>query len=137
MNKYAWLTTGFSLFLLLILMLANNGSDLILLFTQFPMADKIGHFSLFGALAFLVNKALSCRTRIWFGKVILVGSFWVLALVALEELSQIFINTRQFDVTDFMYDCVGIYLGGFVAVLTDNLTLPDAKIIGMIRKSRL
>lgn len=134
MNKYVWISACFSLFLLTIIILANNGSDLIWQLAQFPMADKIGHFTLFGALAFLVNKATRCQTRKLFGKVILVGSFWVLSLVALEELSQIFINTRQFDMTDFMYDCAGIYLGGFFAVITENLERRDSKLIGMTRK---
>lgn len=137
MNKYVWLSISFSLFLIGVILLANNGSELIFRLVRFPMADKVGHFCLFGFLAFLINKALGCRTTNLFGNFVLVGSLWVISLVALEELSQLFINTRQFDVTDFMYDGVGIYLGGFIAVLTESLTVPDRKLFGMTRKTGL
>ena len=117
MNKYGWFTLGFSLFLIGIILLANSGAQIIWRFARFPMADKAGHFILFGSLAFLLNMALHCRTKKLLGKEVLIGSLGVIIVVALEEISQIFLVHRTFDLTDFMYDCAGIYLGGYLAVI--------------------
>ena len=81
------------------------------------MADKVGHFLLFGSLAFLLNMAFNCRRYRLFDKEVLFGSMIVICVVALEEISQIFIATRTFDITDLMYDGMGIFLGGYLAVI--------------------
>lgn len=85
-----------------------------------PNVDKVGHFTLFGVLSFFINKALGCRQRNVLGNVVLVGSLWVISFVTLEEFTQIFIESRNFDITDLMYDMVGIYAGGFLAVVTSQ-----------------
>lgn len=100
--------------------LANTGSDLLRIFYGIPNFDKVGHFTLFGILAFFVNKAMGCKKTEVLGNVVLTGSLWIVLFVGLEELSQIFIATRNFDVSDLMYDLVGIYLGGFIAVVTSQ-----------------
>ena len=121
MNKYGWISIAFFGFLVVLILLANIGSQFIWWIARFPMADKVGHFTLFGAMAFLINMALHCRTRNLMGKQVLVGSFALIILVAIEEISQHFIASRTFDITDFMYDCVGIYLGGYAAVALNYL----------------
>lgn len=120
MTKYTWATCIFGLLLLLIILSANNGMEWIKWFNVIPLSDKLGHFGLFGFLAFLVNRAMQCQTTTWFGKQILLGSLWVLCFVIIEEFSQIWFDTRTFDLTDLMYDGVGIYLGGFLAIFSQN-----------------
>ena len=121
MKKYIWLSVGFGSFLLLIIALANSGFAFLGIVNRIPLGDKIGHFVLFGMLAFLVNKALECRTTNLLGKEVLVGRLGVLCFVVIEEISQIYFDSRTFDITDLMYDLVGIYVGGFVAVATGHL----------------
>ena len=120
MKKYSWISLGFILFLLGIVYLANTDSDLLKIFYGIPNFDKVGHFTLFGILAFFVNKAMGCKKTQVLGNVVLTGSLWIILFVGLEEVSQIFIATRNFDVSDLMYDLVGIYLGGFIAVATSQ-----------------
>lgn len=117
MNKFGWISIGFALFLGCIILLANSGSEFIWWIARFPMADKVGHFLLFGSLAFLLNMALNCRRYTLLDKEVLLGSLIVLCVVTLEELSQLFIPARTFDITDFMYDGVGIFVGGYLAVI--------------------
>lgn len=121
MKKYIWLSVAFGSFLLLIIALANSGFAFLGLVHRIPLGDKIGHFVLFGTLAFLVNKALRCRTVNVLGKDVLIGCFGVLCFVVIEEFSQIYFDARTFDITDLMYDLVGIYVGGFLAVVSGQL----------------
>jgi hypothetical protein len=74
-----------------------------------PMGDKLGHFSLFGTLAFLLNWALRYRTfqaahRPW-----LWGSVLVLSFALLEECSQAFFPRRTLDATDALADVLGVW----------------------------
>ncbi len=117
MNKFGWISIIFTVFLGVIILMANSGSQFIWWIARFPMADKVGHFLLFGSLAFLLNMALNCRRYRLFDKEVLFGSMIVICVVALEEISQIFIATRTFDITDLMYDGMGIFLGGYLAVI--------------------
>ncbi|MEM9775801.1 MAG: VanZ family protein [Chloroflexota bacterium] len=121
MKKYIWLSVGFGLLILLIILLANVGFPFSRVIGHIPQGDKVGHFVLFGILAFLVNKALSCRMVDVLGNDVLIGSLCVLGFVVIEEFSQLYFDSRTFDVTDLMYDSVGIYSGGFLAVASDNI----------------
>jgi polysaccharide biosynthesis protein VpsQ len=71
-----------------------------------PFGDKLGHFFLIGIFAFLLNLSLDCR-KVWR---VLIGSLIVLAIVTLEEFSQIFIRGRSFDLTDLVADFLGILI---------------------------
>jgi polysaccharide biosynthesis protein VpsQ len=71
-----------------------------------PFGDKIGHFFLIGIFSFLLNLSLNCR-KVWR---VLIGSLIVLAIVTLEEFSQIFIRGRSFDLTDLVADFLGILI---------------------------
>jgi len=78
------------------------------LISGIPWGDKIGHFLLFGTLGFLVNISLarsgcSALTRV---KITLLVSLVVLV----EELSQIYLPHRNFDVFDIGADFSGIIL---------------------------
>ena len=80
-----------------------------------PFGDKIGHFCLMGVFSFLFNWALEARSfKIW--KInFLLGSLIVLAIVAAEEFSQIWVRGRTFDRGDLWFDFAGILLFGELA----------------------
>lgn len=72
--------------------------------------DKIGHFLLMGGVAFFANLAFSStmfRTK-WITR----ASVIVAILVLLEEVSQIFVRGRTFDLTDLAADFLGILIFG-------------------------
>ena len=100
-----------------IIFLANRkGTRYLLGFVKIvPYGDKIGHFVLMGVLSFLANLMLSARSfQIWKFRYLL-GSLVVLAIVTLDEISQIFIRGRSFDLTDLTADYSGIFLFGELA----------------------
>jgi glycopeptide antibiotics resistance protein len=76
-----------------------------------PGADKLGHFVLIGAMAFLLNIALRARQA---GPVLL-GSLLVFAIFTAEEFSQLFIPHRHFDWGDLAANVLGIALADRLA----------------------
>lgn len=80
-----------------------------------PYGDKISHFLLMGIFSFLVNLALSAQSvKLWKFRYLL-GSLIVLAVVTIEECSQIFVRGRTFDWGDLAADFCGIFLFGEIA----------------------
>jgi len=80
-----------------------------------PFGDKLGHFILIGLLALIVNLTWRCAQFKCFQWHLLKGSTLVFVIVFLEELSQIFIASRTFDLGDLMFDCLGIWVAGYLA----------------------
>lgn len=79
---------------------------------RLPYGDKIGHFLLMGMFSLVVNLILKARSvRVWKLSYLL-GSLIVLAIVTIEEFSQIFIRGRSFDVADLAADWAGIIIFG-------------------------
>lgn len=95
---------------------ADTGEKIhwFLLVESLPFGDKLGHFWLYGALAFLLNLSLQLRTRRIAGWTIYRGSLWVLAFALGEEFSQVFFATRTVDAGDLMADVIGIALAEFL-----------------------
>ena len=79
-----------------------------------PWYDKLAHFLLIGIFAFLVNGALRGRRVRRFGLWWLVGSFWLTVAVTLEEVSQLWLAGRAFDLKDLGANYAGILLFGRV-----------------------
>ncbi|MGL6162566.1 VanZ family protein [Microbulbifer sp.] len=113
------MATSFFLFILWIIYLANSGSDS--LFFDFvrsiPHGDKIGHFFLFGTLTLTVVVATRFRsfTVGWLN--IYYGGALVALFVLGEEVSQVFIPFRTFDLADLIADSLGILVAIGVAYL--------------------
>ncbi len=83
-----------------------------------PYEDKIAHFFLVGALAFLVNISLSL-SQITVGRIkILTGSLILLVLVTLEEGSQAWFPSRSLSVNDLLANYAGILCFGWAAIAT-------------------
>jgi VanZ family protein len=75
---------------------------------KLPYGDKVGHFTLFGLLAFLVNLALNNKTVKILSFPVLLGSLLVGVFAILEEFTQIAFATRQFEFGDMFCDILGI-----------------------------
>jgi VanZ family protein len=103
--------------LAVIIFLADRkGTSYMLNFVgSIPYGDKLGHFFLMGGFSFLLNLVLNART---FGVRrfnYLLGSLIVLIVVTLEEISQIFVRGRTFDLGDLFFDYLGIFICGELA----------------------
>ena len=109
--------TGFSLFLLWLIWLADTGHGQFLfhLASRLPAGDKVGHLILFGIPSFLLNLILQARTTRLFGRSVLNGTAVLLALTTLEECSQLFFKSRTFDLWDLAAGALGIWLMGRAA----------------------
>ena len=78
---------------------------------MFPGGDKLGHFVLLAIASFLANQLLYPRHFLVFGKAFFVGSLIVLVAITAEEISQIFIASRTFDLVDLSCSYLGIIAG--------------------------
>ena len=117
MKRIKWLTGLFILVLILIVVIANLGlgSTYFTFIYNIPGLDKIGHFFLMGILSFLVNFLLKAKKVQILSFSFLIGSLVVILVVALEELSQLFLIYRAFSCLDLVFDLGGIFLGGQLA----------------------
>ena len=99
----------------IIVLADSNGTNYFAFVGLLPFGDKIGHFCLMGFFSLIVNLALSARTiRLWKLNYLL-GSLIVFAVVFAEEISQIFVRGRSFDLTDLLADAAGIFIFGELA----------------------
>ncbi|MBV6647302.1 MAG: VanZ family protein [Cyclobacteriaceae bacterium] len=74
-----------------------------------PWGDKIGHFFLFGGLAFLLNQTLRFRRFSLYAFRPLLGSVLVIIFCLIEEFTQLGFPSRTFDWLDMMSDAAGIF----------------------------
>ena len=115
--KIIWITGIYILLLMSIVYLADHQyHDLFSIIRSVPGADKFGHFLLMGLLSFLLNTSLRCRAVDVRTRQMLLGSIIVSMAVTLEEVSQIFIQYRSFDLADLLFDYLGIWLFGKLAI---------------------
>ncbi len=82
-----------------------------------PFGDKSLHFTLLAAFSFLLNGSLGNRRINISGKKILLGSLLAAAVMTLEECSQAFIPSRNFDVRDMLCNYAGIFAGSVLCIL--------------------
>ena len=106
-------TFGLTFLLLFLIIFANSGqaTAYIQLMMQVPFGDKIMHLTMLGSLSFLINKALNNRSINWQKSPFLLGSCCLAAVMTLEEISQIWIVSRNFEWLDLACNYTGIYLG--------------------------
>lgn len=106
------LTVLFAIFLVFVVFAANLGlaGALFGILYSFPNGDKLGHFLLFGLLALLAALGFSLsRARLGFWRP-LNSALLIALVVTLEELSQIFLANRSFDLIDLLASFAGIFL---------------------------
>ncbi len=81
----------------------------------YPGSDKIGHFVLIGGMAGLLNLSLGLRSVRVLGWAWLLGGVIVGVACTVEEVSQIWIPWRTFDLLDLAGDYAGIVFFGWLA----------------------
>lgn len=116
-----WLALLFSLFIILIIVLADAGflSHYLGFLYNFPWGDKAGHFILYGILTLLINLTLFRSRPYQSRKLLAVKCGLTLALlIGLEELSQQYFSNRTFDLVDLTFSYLGLVSFSWVAVKT-------------------
>lgn len=106
----------FFLFLLLVIVAADAGRmpPLLRAMHDFPQGDHVGHFVLFGILAFLSARAFPRAVRIGRLPVPLISVALLLFAIG-EECSQRLFSTRTWDLVDMACSIVGIVAGSWLA----------------------
>ncbi len=107
-QRLKWLTLAYAAALVLLIVAADRGALAVSWLAAVPAGDKICHFLLMGFLSYLTNAALGGRRLRWWRLSVLKGSFLVGALVLIEEISQIWITHRAFELADLAADLAGI-----------------------------
>ena len=118
-NRAAWrVTLIYGVLLIVIVVLAGTGNlgGILGAIHRVPLGDKIAHFVLVGLLAYAVN--ISVPGRVFgYGRVTVTqGTLWVLAVVTLEEISQYWLPSRNFDLADLLADVLGIAVFSWLAL---------------------
>jgi VanZ family protein len=91
---------------------ANNGNnniffDLVILI---PYGDKLGHFMLYGTLSLLAVIAVTDKYLLVNKFRIPIGAIIVLLIAIAEELTQLFLSQRTFDLLDISANIVGVFI---------------------------
>jgi hypothetical protein len=115
-SLWAILGALFLAFFLYVIYTANHGTVPLFIrrLYMFPGGDKMGHFVLLGIASFFANQVLYPRHFLVFGKVFFVGSLIVLIAITAEEISQMFLANRTFDLIDLSCSYLGIIAGDVV-----------------------
>jgi VanZ family protein len=112
-----WLTIVFTLFIVLIIVLADMGKLSTLFITRLPYADKAGHFILYGILALLINltlfRSLPLRSRQW---VAVLSGLTLALLIGIEEFSQQYFANRTFSLSDLGASYLGVIVFSWLAM---------------------
>lgn len=121
-----WLTLLFTLFILLIIILADQGRlGVLRVINQIPFGDKAGHFILYGILTLLLDLTIirSLPNRSPRLIVLLTGLMLVL-IIGLEEYSQQFFAKRTFDLVDLSFSYLGVIFFSWRAIKSGGRDLP-------------
>ncbi len=81
-----------------------------------PLGDKGMHFCILGTLTFLLNGSLKQKRLNINGFQVLVGSWLITFGITLEECSQAFIPSRNFELLDMVCNYAGIYAGSWAGL---------------------
>ena len=108
----------FFLFICWIIFEADTGSPNFFIdqVKGIPYGDKLGHFTLYGMLTFLVNISLKLHSTTLKGHTIQSGALLVGSFAILEEFTQILLHTRNFQLSDIVSDLVGIYCFSWLSI---------------------
>jgi VanZ family protein len=115
-----WLAILFTLFIILIIVLADTGNlGILAILYRIPFADKVGHFLLYGILVLLINLTLfhsiPSQNRTW---IALLSGVPLALLIGLEELSQRSFSNRTFDLVDLSASYLGVIFFSWLAIKT-------------------
>ncbi len=104
------LAVAFFLFLLVVAYWADTDSmpKVLGAMTEFPYGDKIGHFVLYGILAYLLTVAMPFRRVNILRWSLPLGLVLAAGFATLEEVSQLFFAARTASLTDLFSGYSGI-----------------------------
>lgn len=113
-----WLTILFTLFIILIIILADTGNlGIFAILYRIPYADKGGHFILYGILALLINltlfRTVPNQNRIWAA---VISGLVLILLIGIEEFSQRNFPNRTFDLIDLSASYLGVVFFSWLAI---------------------
>jgi polysaccharide biosynthesis protein VpsQ len=106
----------FLIFILLVIVAADMDAipSFIRDIYRFPGGDKLGHFILYGILAFLLARAFPGPARL--GRIsIPIVIIALLAFAAVEEYTQQFFSLRTSDIVDLTFSFLGILAGAWLS----------------------
>jgi len=111
------ITLLYVLLLVVIIAIANLGLGETFrpLVGMLPGGDKTGHFLAMGMLSFLALLSLAPRRVRLGARSLPAGPLVVAMLATLEELTQLFLEHRGFDLLDLTADYLGIAVFGCLA----------------------
>ena len=112
MSKISFFLYG--LFIVIVVGLANTMPGIFSFVQEIPYGDKIAHFGLLGLLAFLAARWGQLNSTRFTPCVV---GVILIAVSIVEEFSQRFIGTRQFDYGDMLMNILGILTGASLAAL--------------------
>jgi VanZ family protein len=117
---------GFAIVLLAVIAAADTGRlGPLQVMYSFQYGDKAGHFVLLGTLALLVDLALlQVMPKSRPQTLVLAGSSVIAALISLEELSQLWVPTRNPDWFDLLASYAGVVAGTLAAFALRDLVRP-------------
>jgi len=107
---------AFFIFLLLVAYWADTGSmpAAFKALYAFPNGDRIGHFVLYGTLAYLLTAAFPFRRVRLLRWSLPLGVVLALAFSGLEEFTQLFIASRTPDIFDLAAGWLGVYVSTWI-----------------------
>ena len=121
------LTLAYASTLVLLVAVADRGALAVSYLSRLPAADKLAHFLLMGLLSFLCNSALGGRRLRWKRLSVLRGSALVGVFVAAEEVSQLWMTHRSFELADLAADAAGIWVFGRLALAAGDADGEEAR----------
>ena len=83
----------------------------------FPDGDKLGHFGLYGILAFLLVSVIHINEKQKPWRNAFLSCSVLIVFIGIEEVSQILLDNRSADPLDFICSVVGVIVFGCVAWL--------------------
>jgi VanZ family protein len=112
-----WLAILFTLFIVLIIVLADAGKLGALAFVnKIPYGDKAGHFVLYGILTLLLDLTLVRSLPRRSPRLVVVSTGLLLALlIGAEEYSQNYFAARTFSLLDLAFSYLGVIFFSWAA----------------------
>ncbi len=118
-NHWRWLAGAFLLFMLAVAIAADRGSMPVWVrnIYRYPGGDWLGHFILYGILAFLGIRAFSRQVSMA-GRSFPLSALLVILLAALEELSQFWFPLRTPSLYDLAFGLSGVVCAAWLTRLS-------------------
>ncbi|HVF26044.1 MAG TPA: VanZ family protein [Anaerolineales bacterium] len=117
-NMLKWLAVFFTLFIILIIVLADTGNlGILKIVNQIPYGDKAGHFVLYGILTLLIDltlfRSLPFQNPM---RVTVISGLMLALLIGIEELSQQFFASRTVSFQDLFAGYLGVIFFSWLAL---------------------